>query len=277
MKILPFLISATLFSSCLLKPKLTGKVWNLVDVSTPATATLYKELGEQSPSLGGLGSFLRFYDNGTYTGKLMTGFHYGYWSQEDGVLSLTIGDTAKLRYKVVSQKGDNLVLHMIGGGDKTFDADLRYESGPVEEDTAIDAFSLENNRWEIPAKHREPDAEILARVKSHLHCQLLYIQKAIDKGEESLSTTEFVSPLTFYGNGIALSPEAQVPGDWTRLFYDSADASRAYTALKNGFRSSIQVPDTKNTFLLYKSLLEQLYTKVYLDTTTIVISPASTR
>jgi hypothetical protein len=147
----------------------------------------------------------------------------------------------------------------------------------VEEDTASDAFSLENNRWEIPATHREVDEEILVRVKGHLRCQLLYVQKAIDKGEETMSTTEFVSPLAFYGNAIALRPKAEVPADWTRLFYDSADASIGYIALKNAFKSYIHVPETKNTFLLYKSILEQLYTKTYLDSTAIVITPPSTR
>jgi hypothetical protein len=106
---------------------------------------------------------------------------------------------------------------------------------------------------------------------------LLYIQKAIDLKEASLSTTEFVSPLEFYGNGIGLKPEAKVPGDWTRLFYDSADAERGYEALKNGFRAQMDLPNTQNTFLLYKAILGQLYAKVYLDTNSILIMPASRR
>ena len=264
MKPVTLLFCTLLFSSCLLKPKLSGKVWSLTDVTTPATDKLYEDLGMAHPNLGGLGSFLRFYGDGTYTGKVMTGFRYGKWSIGDGDLVLTMGDTSKLRCKIVSLKNNELILRLR-------DADLHYEPGPVVEDKAADAFSLENNRWEIPARVPESDAQILARVRGHLRCELQYIQNAIDLKEESLSMSEFVTPLAFYGNGIGLKPKAQIPGDWTRLFHDSADAKRGYQALHAAFQSDVAIPNTQNTFLLYKGILEQLYTKAYLDTSAIII------
>lgn len=255
-----FLLLPILFSSCLLKPKLTGKVWNLVDATSPANV---------EP-----GSFIRFYDDGTYTGKLMTGFRSGKWSLKGDVLTLGMGDNDAMMCTVTSLRGDALILRV---DNSRLNADLRFEPAPATSDALTDPFSLPNNRWEIPARHREPDTAILARVRGHLRCELLYVQQAIDNKAESMSTTEFVTPLGFYGNGITLKSEAKVPAGWTRLFFDSADAHRGYEALQNAFRADIAVPSTQNVFLLYKGILSQLRDKVYLDTSAIIIKAAPSR
>lgn len=249
-----------LVSSCLLKPKLTGKVWNLVDATSPATVEL--------------GSFIRFYGDGNYTGKLMTGFCSGKWSLKGDALTLGTGDNDATMYTVKSLSGDALVLHI---DNSRLNSDLRFEPAPATADASADPFSLPNNQWEIPARHREPDTAILARVRGHLRCELLYVRQAIDNKAESMSTTEFVTPLGFYGNGITLKSEAKVPAGWTRLFFDSADAHRGYEALQNAFRADIAVPNTQNVFLLYKGILSQLYDKAYLDTSAIIIKAAASR
>ncbi|WP_133997321.1 lipocalin-like domain-containing protein [Dinghuibacter silviterrae] len=276
MKPMSFFILLVLLTSCSLKPRLTGKVWSLVDVSTPRIGKTNEGL-PMTPPLEDMGSFFRFYDNGSFTAKIQTLFRYGKWNLDKNKLTLVAEDGTTFRYKVVSFWRSDLVLFITSGVDHPMDVNLHYEAGPVIDDTAQDAFSLQNNLWEIPARQKEPDALILARVRNHLKCQLLYIQKAIDKKEEYLSVTEFTSPLAFYGNGMALKPLSRVPAEWTNLFYDSADASRAYEALKNGFSADMKLPSTNNAFFVYKSILEQLYVKVYLDTTSILITPASRR
>lgn len=42
------------------------------------------------------------------------GFRFGKWSIEDGDLLLTIGDTSKLRCKIISLKSNELILHLKG-------------------------------------------------------------------------------------------------------------------------------------------------------------------
>ncbi|HTJ13248.1 MAG TPA: lipocalin family protein [Dinghuibacter sp.] len=265
MKTAAHLLCLALLSSCLLKPKLTGKVWNLVDVTSPSGPhfdTTY------------LGSFIRFYDNGTYTGKLDRRFGAGRWALNGNILTLHRWENDAQVYKVTSLGPGELVIHP---DDPRTAVDFRFEPGPAREDSLTDPFSLVNNKWEIPALHPEPDSAILARVRGHLRCELLYIELAIDSKAESVSTTEFISPLGFYGNGITLKPEARVPDGWTRLFYDSAGAHRGYEALRNAFRANIAVPNTQNTFLLYKGILSQLYDNVHLDTSAIIINAVAPR
>lgn len=86
---------------------------------------------------------------------------------------------------------------------------------------------------------------------------------------------DVTSPAT--GNRIRQSWPAKVPADWTRLFFDSADAHRGYEALRNAFRADIAVSNTQNVFLLYKGILSQLRDKVYLDTSAIIIRAAPSR
>lgn len=265
MKTAAHLLCLALLSSCLLKPKLTGKVWNLVDVTSPSAShfdTAY------------LGSFIRFYGDGTYTGKFVKRFESGRWSLNGDILTLHRWENDALAYTVKSLQADELVIHL---DNPRPTMDFRYEPGPAREDSLTDPFSLVNNKWEIPALHPEPDSAIVARVRGHLRCELLYIGLAIDSKSESVSTTEFISPLGFYGNGVTLKPEARVPGGWTRLFYDSADAHRGYEALRNAFRANIAVPNTQNTFLLYKGILSQLYDDVHLDTSALIINAAAPR
>jgi hypothetical protein len=260
-KSIPALLFAlVLFVSCSNKKSLENKVWKLVNVSSPSTAGLLNHKEGELSGAGGYSRFLRFYSDHTYTGKLATKFEYGKWAFTGDKLLMQSGDGSKAAFNI-SKLTDEVMIMSYDDSQQALEEklELHFEAKPVIENKDDDAYSLKNNRWQIKAKEHETDAQILERVKGHILCQLLYIEKAIENKEETISIGQFASPIKFYGNGLGLKPMTDVPDEWKQTFYDSTDMEKGYDYLQKGFQTRISVPDTKNRFLMYKGIFQQLY------------------
>lgn len=257
--IVAFLFTLVLFVSCSNKQALENKVWKLVNIHSGSTAAFLNHMEGELSNPGGYSRFLRFYSDGTYTGKLTSTFDHGTWTESGDALTLTSNDRSVMKFNITKLTDEALVVNIDKLQVLGEKLDLQFEAKPVIKDKDDDAYSLKNNRWQIKAKQNETDVQILERVKGHILCQLLYIEKAIENKEESISIGQFASPVKFYGNGLGLKPLTDVPDEWKQTFFDSTDMEKGYGYLEKGFQARISVPDTKNRFLMYKGIFEQLY------------------
>jgi hypothetical protein len=248
-----------LFSACSNKQALENKVWKLVNVNSASTAAFLNHMEGELSGRGGYSRFLRFYKDGTYTGKLATSFDYGTWTVSGKELTLKSNDHSVLKFTINKINEEVLILNIDKLQQLGEKLDFQFEAKPVIKDKADDAYSLQNNSWQIKAKQKETDAQLLERVKGHVLCQLLYIQKAIENKEETISIAQFASPIKFYGNGLGLKPLEDVSDEWKQTFFDTGDMNKAYHFFEQGFQARISVPDSKNRFIMYKGIFEQLY------------------
>jgi hypothetical protein len=252
-----FVVIMLLFASCSNKQGLENKVWKLVNVNSGSTAAFLNHMGDMANN--NYNQFMRFYSDGTYTDKIDDAFDYGTWSVSGHKLTMHTHDNSLMKFTISKLSGEVLILNIDKLQQMGEKLEFQFEAKPAINNKDDDAYSLQNNKWQIKASRKESDVEILNRVKGHVLCQLLYIEKAIENNEETISIGQFASPIKFYGNGLGLRPLNDVPDEWKKTFFDEEDLNKAYGFLEKGFQIRISVPDSKNRFLMYKGIFQQLY------------------
>lgn len=202
------------------------------------------------------GSFINIMPDGTYTSYLYS-FEYGTWGMNGKTLSLNNQRNEVKKLEIKSLDKEEMVFTLTGGrsdGAYTF-----YGSSNKVKDEKHDPFSRKNNEWRIPASHKESDAELVTRLKSHFHFWEAYFDWAMAINKQSLEVRAIPTPLKIYGNGFELKSFDQLSQDWIFIFFDKDDCRKSNEIITRLFETNnINWPDTESKYKMFLSAFVQL-------------------
>ena len=186
-------------------------------------------------------SYLNLQPDGSYTQDFGR-FDYGKWKLQDNDLYLTNQKNTTYIYHLPLIGAKELEVFLAKGKIAYFQKQPRPSSDPEK-----NPFSLVNNRWRIPATHKESIEEIRQRLLNHLHFWETYFIWGDDNNTGVLDVTDVPTPLKVYGNGFGLRRFSDLPPQWKSYFFDSTDCHAADTLIKAAFkRNKIKWPDNND-------------------------------
>ncbi len=198
-------------------------------------------------------SFIELRQDGTYT-RDFGRFEYGTWIRKDQQLCLT------------NQQHTTSVLQLHGVNSNEMQLDLAkdlssyFEGQPVPSaQAAEDPFSVNNNRWRIPAIHKESDEEIRRRLYNHCQFWVIYFSWAQKKELATVDVRSTPTAIKIYGNGFTLKPFADLPAEWKSYFFDEEDCRKANDVIEDIFRhKTIAWAQTDNKYKMFLSAFQQM-------------------
>lgn len=239
-RLLPFLTIALLSASCHFSANTIDHVWFYTYSESPQR--------DLTPS-----SFLECQKDGSYT-RDFGQFDYGTWRLEDHKLYLTDHLRHTSIYPVDMSKPKEMQLTLREGSVASF------ERQPLpDQKNNKDPFSLENNRWRIPADHKESDQEIRTRLYNHCRFWETYFTWALDNEVSSIDVRSTPTCIKIYGNGFTLKPLNELPAAWKTCFFDREDCQRANAIIEEIFNTrNIAWAHTDNKYKLFIGAFQQM-------------------
>jgi|GEM_PF-5792687 len=154
----------------------------------------------------------------------------GTWTfdEKQRLLQFKLANGSTENYTVKSLDFKSLVLknNAENGKEVEYIAD-----GFLHKDLKDEPFYPVNLQWRIKPKAPENDAALHKRIKNYLHFFYLYHFDNIERNEAFMPFYRLPSSLKFSGGAIYLTKEKELDKNWTNIFYNDADASKAYTIL----------------------------------------------
>jgi len=200
-------------------------------------------------------SFLECQKDGSYT-RDFGHFEYGAWRLEDQKLYLTDHQHHTTVYAVDMSRPKEMQMTIAEGYKASF------ERQPLpDQKEGKDPFSLENNRWRIPATHKESEAEIRRRLYDHCRFWETYFKWALDNEVSTIDVRSTPTNIKIYGNGFTLKPVEELPAAWKSCFFDEEDCTKANDIIKNIFHTQdIAWPHSDNRYKQFVGAFQQMET-----------------
>jgi hypothetical protein len=197
-------------------------------------------------------SFLCLQKDGSYTRDFGV-FDFGTWTYVDKKLILG------------SQRNQpaTLGIRQLGLREMTVDLDgdeINFEGQSLPPDKAFESpFSLDNNRWRIPAVQKEDEQAIRRRLANHCRFWEVYFTWALNTKQQYLDVRSTPTLIKIYGNGFALKSVEDEPGRWKSYFFDEEDCKKSYDIMKAVFdKHDIAFAHTDNKFKMFIGAFQQL-------------------
>jgi hypothetical protein len=198
-------------------------------------------------------SFLELRPDGSYT-RDFGRFEYGTWSRKDRRIYLTNHHHSTYVYSLNQLRPGEMVLTLDRGLLGNFDS----QALPADDETK-DPFSVYNNRWRIPATHKESDQEIRRRLFEHCRFWETYFRWALDKELTTVDVRSTPTPIKIYGNGFTLKPIEDLPTEWISCFFDIEDCQKANDQIREIFQHrTIAWAHTDNKYKMFLSAFQQM-------------------
>jgi hypothetical protein len=181
-------------------------------------------------------------------------FNFGKWRLLNNDLYLTNQNHVTYIYRLAHIRENELGFFL--GKDKV--AWLQRQPKPPTEND-LDPFGPDNNRWRIPATHKETVGEIRQRLLNHLHFWETYFKWGAASDIGAMQVRDIPTPLKIYGNGFGLKHYRDLSPRWKSCFFDSVDCHTADTLIKGAFRrNNIKWPDTDEQIDKFISGIQQV-------------------
>jgi hypothetical protein len=198
-------------------------------------------------------SFLELRPDGSYT-RDFGYFEYGSWIRKDRQLILTSRNRTTYTYQLNKITPGEMQLTLDNGLVGNFDS----QSLPSENEKQ-DPFSVYNNRWRIPATHKESNSEIRRRLYEHCQFWEAYFHWALDKDLPTVDVRSTPSLIKIYGNGFTLKPIEDLPAEWTSFFFDAEDCQKANDIITDIFQhKTIAWAHTDSKYKMFLSAFQQM-------------------
>jgi hypothetical protein len=198
-------------------------------------------------------SFLELRSDGAYTSDFGH-FDYGSWNRKDQQLFLTNRQHITYVYPVGVVTGKDMQLTLSQGVQGNFEG----LSLPSEKETE-DPFALANNRWRIPASHKENDEDIRRRLREHCRFWETYFAWALDKQLETVDVRSTPTLIKIYGNGFGLKHFEDLPTEWRSYFFDTEDCQKASDMIRDIFdHQNIAWAHTDSKYKMFLSAFQQM-------------------
>lgn len=199
-------------------------------------------------------SFLDLRPDGNFT-SYFTAFDYGTWKLSDSTIILTDHNRGRMVLDVKKlEKRQMICLNQSTRKVYRFNGFENATSSPGES-----PFSIENNRWRVPAAQPETDDALRSRLKNHFRWWESYFTWALHNKLKVLDIRSTPSVLEMYANGFELKYyDYQFP-EWKHIFHDTSDCWRAYQMVYYlMYQKNIHWPKTENRFEGFVSAFRQL-------------------
>lgn len=205
-----------------------------------------------------------FSTKGSFVKNPRNTFDYGSWSFDEVTKTIRINnsiDKTRDQYKIAKVAADELVLVNTGVGSSS---QLKFiGAGKRFKNAADEPYFLENNRWRIKPKQKESDSAIHQRLKENIRFFILFYKSALAKDDQVVSFWGLPSCFKWYGGGIYLKDEEQLPENWTSCFYNKEQAMQAYKIAERLLQQKYEWPKGESNWIkqnLY--VVEQMYEKI---------------
>lgn len=168
-----------------------------------------------------------FFDDHTYTRNVRNAMEYGTWqyNNETKTVTVTSSDNSRDVYKLAAIGPDDMIVLNQSSGSSTkltfLATGVRYKNN------SDDPFYIDNNRWRIRPKVSETDEQVRKRLKECIYFHILFYRDNLEKKERIISFYGFPSCVKWYGGGIGLIKEDELPDNWYACFYNKAQALQA--------------------------------------------------
>lgn len=151
---------------------------------------------------------------------------FGTWAFDEPQRSLQVklANGPDENYSVQSLAFNKLVLK----DPKSGKAIEYVADGFVNKDPVNDPFYPPNIQWEVKPKAAEDDAALKSRIKACLHFYYLYYMDNSKRNAARLFFYNLPTCFKWYAGGIHLIKEDELRKNWTDIFYNAIDASKAY-------------------------------------------------
>ena len=201
---------------------------------------------------------------GTFVKNPRNAIDVGTWVYDDEKKTITFTytiDRGRDVYKIAALAPDELRLLNAGINTSTI---LKFISrGKRLRNYEDDPFYIENNRWRLPPGGMETDEGIRLRLKANIRFFILYYRASIERKDSEVSFWGLPSPLKWYGGGIYLKKEKELPGNWIKCFYNKDQAMKAYKLAERLLEEKYEWPKKeKNWLKLNLAVLEQMYARI---------------
>lgn len=197
-------------------------------------------------------SFLCLQKDGSYTRDFGV-FDYGTWTYADKKLILASQRNQPATFEIESLSSKEMMVNM-------GEYEVNFDGQPLPaEKAAGNPFSLENNRWRIPAGKKEDDASLRRRLANHCHFWEVYFTWALKTQQQYLDVRSTPTPIKIYGNGFALKNVEDEPGRWKTYFYDEEDCKKGFDIMKAVFdKHDIAFAQTDSKYKMFIGAFQQL-------------------
>jgi hypothetical protein len=198
-------------------------------------------------------SFLEFRADGSYT-RDFGHFEYGSWVRNGNTLSLTNQHHKTHSFVLAKIDAEDMELAINDGVSEVFERHRLPDN-----ESAEDPFCITNNRWRLPAQHKESIAEIRQRLYNHCQCWEAYFTWALHNDLSTLDVRSMPTPLKMYGNGFSLKSMADLPVAWKLYFYDEQDCQKANDILKDIIQNkNIAWANTDSRYKMFIGVFQQM-------------------
>ena len=121
-------------------------------------------------------------------------------------------------------------------------------------------FFVDNNRWRIKPKQKEPDSAIHRRLKENLHFFILFYKDVLAKDEKTVSFWGLPSCFKWYGGAIFIKKENELKENWVDCFYNKDQAMQAYRLAEKLMEKKYTWPKGEPNWIKQNLfVLEQMY------------------
>ena len=155
---------------------------------------------------------------------------FGTWNfdEKDRWLQFNLANGSTEKHTVQSLSFDKLGVKDNGENNKPVDY---ISDGFVHKDLMNEPFYLPNLQWRVRPKAPEDDAALRTRIKGCLHFYYLYYMDNYKRNVAFVAFYRLPTCFKWYAGGIHLIKENELAKSWTDIFYNAADASKAYIIL----------------------------------------------
>ncbi|HQW93662.1 MAG: hypothetical protein IPH68_10620 [Chitinophagaceae bacterium] len=205
-----------------------------------------------------------FSTEGSFVKNPRNAMDYGKWSFDASTKTITINNTIEReinKYTIALLSADEMILVNTGINSTT---NLKFISpGRRFKNAADDPFFLENNRWRIKPKAKEPDSLIHQRLKDNIHFFILFYKRALAMDDKVISFWGLPSCFKWYGGGVFLKKETELKENWINCYYNKEQAMQAYALADKLLSQKYNWPKGEQNWLkLNLAVLEQMYKKL---------------
>jgi hypothetical protein len=202
--------------------------------------------------------------NGTFVKNPRNAMDYGTWVYNDERKTIRFNysvDKGSDTYKIAALAPDELKLLNTGLNTSTI---LKFISYARRFKTAEeDPFYIKNNQWRIRPAVKENDAAIRQRLKENIWFFILFYRSAIERNDKTVSFWGLPSCFKWYGGGIYLKKEEELPANWVNCFYNKDQALKAHKLAGKLLDYKYKWPEKENNWLkLNLAVLEQMYKRI---------------
>lgn len=190
-------------------------------------------------------SYLRLFDNGSFTGGALRGYVSGTWNLDSATQQIwlkpidKVTDTEETNFtvlEVLEKSPNSMQVAVLRVGEAIFEEGKRtmqLQKAPVSFDR--DPFRVDNNLWRNKPDKPESAGQIKDRVLGYLNFLKMFYEFASKNNLERLDVDWFPTPMKMESPGSITMAYANELSHWNACFYNEEQAIEGYKIISGPF------------------------------------------